>query len=89
MFFCVLTGVEYWVVRQLLCITAVCTARKISPSHIKFLIYVIIILRSIFCLVHVVQIAYYGGGCVYFKKEPSRPLNTVSGVRACACVRLK
>ena len=58
MLFCVLTGVDHWAVRQVWCIIVVRSVRKISPSQIKFLIYVTIILRSIFYLYFVVQVSY-------------------------------
>jgi len=70
--------------RTLVCATSsvhyycVCTVRKISSSYIKFLVYVIIILRSLFYLFHVMEVAYNGGGCLYFIKSPSRTLITVS-----------
>jgi hypothetical protein len=40
---------------------AVCTVKKISPSEIKFFIYVIIVMVCIFSLLHVMTVVQNGG----------------------------
>jgi hypothetical protein len=62
----------------------VCTVKKISPSEIRFFIYVIIAMSSVFNLFRVVTAVCNEGNddiCFYCKvKYPSRMFNFMSSI---------
>jgi hypothetical protein len=54
-------------VLQLLCVSVVCTVKKISPSEMKVFVHVIIVMAYVFNLFSAVTFVYNVGSCFYFE----------------------